>query len=88
MKEKSPRDEAKYLLFVTKQGLVKKTAISEFENIRTSGKISISLRPNDELIAVKKTNGENSILFYGLLHSVDCDFSCTQAVLFPVLSLN
>lgn len=58
----SNEDEAKYLLFVTKQGLVKKTAISEFENIRTSGKISISLRPNDELIAVKKTNGENSIL--------------------------
>lgn len=55
-------EAAKYLLFVTKQGLVKKTAISEFENIRTSGKISISLRPNDELIAVKKTTGDNYIL--------------------------
>lgn len=55
-------DETKYLLFVTKQGLVKKTAINEFENIRTSGKICISLRPNDELIAVKKTNGDNYIL--------------------------
>ena len=31
--------------------------------------------------------GENSILFYGLLHSVDCDFSCTQALRFPGLSL-
>jgi len=58
----SPDDEAKYLLFATKKGLVKKTAISEFENIRTSGKISISLRDSDELIAVKKTNGENYIL--------------------------
>lgn len=58
----SNEDEAKYLLFVTKQGLVKKTAISEFENIRTSGKISISLKPNDELIAVKKTTGNNYIL--------------------------
>lgn len=58
----SNEDEAKYLLFVTKQGLVKKTAISEFENIRTSGKISISLKPNDELIAVKKTTGDNYIL--------------------------
>lgn len=58
----SPEDEAKYLLFATKKGLVKKTAISEFENIRTSGKISISLKDSDELIAVKKTNGENYIL--------------------------
>ena len=58
----SPSEESKYLLFTTKQGLVKKTAISEFENIRTSGKISISLKPNDELIAVKKTNGNNYIL--------------------------
>lgn len=58
----SNEDEAKYLLFVTKQGLVKKTAICEFENIRTSGKISINLKPNDELIAVKKTNGDNYIL--------------------------
>lgn len=58
----SPNDNAKYLLFTTKKGLVKKTAISEFENIRTSGKISINLRDSDELIAVKKTNGENYIL--------------------------
>lgn len=58
----SPDDEAKYLLFATKKGLVKKTAINEFENIRTSGKISINLKDSDELIAVKKTNGENYIL--------------------------
>jgi len=58
----SSNEESKYLLFVTKDGIVKKTAISEFENIRTSGKISINLRDNDELIAVKKTTGENYIL--------------------------
>ncbi len=58
----SPEEATKYLLFVTKKGLVKKTSINEFENIRTTGKISISLRPSDELIAVKKTTGENSIL--------------------------
>lgn len=58
----SPNEEAKYLLFTTNKGLVKKTAITEFENIRTSGKISISLRESDELIAVKKTTGENYIL--------------------------
>ena len=52
----------KYLLFATKKGIVKRTAISEFDNIRTSGKICISLRDNDELIEVKKTTGENLVL--------------------------
>ncbi len=58
----SPDERAKFLLFATKKGLVKKTAISEFENIRTSGKICISLKESDELIAVKKTNGDNYVL--------------------------
>lgn len=61
----SKEEQAKYLLFVTKKGLVKKTAISEFENIRMSGKISISLRETDELIAVKKTSGNDYILLGG-----------------------
>ncbi len=51
-----------YLLFVTKKGLVKKTKIEEFERIRNTGKICINLKENDELIAVKKTSGENHIL--------------------------
>lgn len=55
-------DEAKYLLFATKQGIVKRTNIAEFENIRTNGKICISLRPSDELISVQKTTGEDMIL--------------------------
>ena len=58
----SSKEDTKYLLFVTKQGLVKKTAIEEFSNIRTSGKICINLKENDELIAVKRTNGNNYIL--------------------------
>ncbi len=52
----------KYLLFATKLGIVKKTKIEEFDNIRTTGKISINLRPNDELIDVRKTTGEDMIL--------------------------
>ena len=52
----------KYLLFATKQGIVKRTLISEFENIRNSGKLSITLRERDELIDVKKTSGENFVL--------------------------
>ena len=55
-------DSSKYLLFATKQGVVKKTLISEFENIRNSGKICISLRDNDELIDVKKTTGSDLVL--------------------------
>ena len=51
----------KYLLFATKQGIVKRTLISEFENIRNSGKLSITLREKDELIDVKKTSGENFV---------------------------
>ncbi len=55
-------DKAKYLFFATKHGVVKKTNISEFDNIRTNGKISINLRPSDELISVKKTTGNDMIL--------------------------
>lgn len=55
-------DECKYLLFATKKGIVKKTLVSEFENIRNSGKICITLRDDDELIDVKKTTGENLVL--------------------------
>ncbi len=52
----------KYLLFVTKNGIVKRTAIEEFDNIRKSGKIAIVLREDDELITVKKTCGKNEIV--------------------------
>ncbi len=58
----SSKEETKFLLFVTKKGLVKKTSIEEFANIRTSGKICINLKENDELIAVKPTNGNHYIL--------------------------
>jgi len=52
----------KNLLFITRNGIVKRTDISEFENIRSNGKISITLRDDDELIAVHKTTGENEII--------------------------
>ena len=55
-------DENKYLVFASKRGFIKKTLISEFENIRNSGKICISLRNNDELIGVKKSTGDNYIM--------------------------
>lgn len=56
--------EGDNLIFVTKAGIVKRTLLEEFKNIRQSGKICITLREDDELIAVKKTNG-NSIVMLG-----------------------
>ena len=55
-------NDYKYLLFGTKNGIVKRTLISEFENIRTNGKLAITLRENDELNSVKKTTGNNTVL--------------------------
>ncbi|MBE6146760.1 MAG: DNA gyrase subunit A [Firmicutes bacterium] len=54
--------EFKYLLFVTKSGLVKRTDLAEFDNIRSSGKIAITLKEDDELISVRKTDGNNEII--------------------------
>lgn len=58
----SREENSKYLLFATEAGVVKKTLISEFDNIRNSGKICISLRENDKLIGVKKTTGNDLVL--------------------------
>ena len=50
------------LTFVTKRGLVKRTAREEFENIRSNGKKAIILREDDELIAVRKTDGTKEVI--------------------------
>lgn len=55
-------DPNKYLIFCTKCGVVKRTELSEFDNIRNSGKIAIILKENDELLEVKKTTGADEIL--------------------------
>jgi DNA gyrase subunit A len=55
-------DENKYFVFCTQKGLVKRTSIEDFNNIRTTGKIAITLKDDDQLISVKKTNGDNEIL--------------------------
>ena len=54
--------DTKYLMFATRNGVIKRTDISEFDNIRKSGKIAIVLKENDELISVKKTCGKNEIV--------------------------
>ncbi|MFR6100197.1 MAG: DNA gyrase subunit A [Longibaculum sp.] len=57
-------DEEKelYLFFVTLNGLVKKTSLEEFKNIRQSGKIAITLKDEDQLVAVKLTTNDEEIL--------------------------
>ena len=52
----------KYFIFGTKDGVIKRTLISEFDNIRQSGKIAINLRDGDELNSVKKSTGEDFVL--------------------------
>ena len=58
----STSDNINYLAFATKNGIVKRTPISEFENIRNSGKIAITLKEDDELLAVKPTSGSEMIM--------------------------
>ena len=57
----SKEEENKYLVFVTKNGLIKRCEISEFENIRKTGKMAITLKEDDELISVMKTDGNKFI---------------------------
>ena len=54
-------EEDMYLFMATKKGIVKKTAIKDYANIRKTGILSITLREDDELIEVKITNNENHI---------------------------
>ena len=59
---KQDYDNVKYLMFSTKNGIVKRTAIEEFDSIRKSGKIAIVLKEDDELISVRSTCGKNEIV--------------------------
>ena len=55
-------DENKFLFFVTKNGVVKRTPVSEYKNIRVTGIIALNLREDDELISVKVTDGTKQVL--------------------------
>ena len=54
--------EQDYLVMVTQRGIVKKSALSEYANIRQNGLIAIALREGDRLISVMRTNGEDTII--------------------------
>ena len=58
-----PRDPAGgYLVMATRQGVIKKTPVEEFDNIRKGGIIALGLREGDELIAVEFSRGEDEFL--------------------------
>ncbi|MBQ7454963.1 MAG: DNA gyrase subunit A, partial [Clostridia bacterium] len=58
-----PRElEGKYLMMATRDGLIKKTPLDEFANLRKSGLIAIILRDEDELVSVELTDGESELL--------------------------
>jgi len=52
----------KYLVMVTKQGVIKKTPLEDFKNVRRSGLIAITLKKGDALWAVRKTTGKDEII--------------------------
>lgn len=55
-------DDNKYLFFATKQGIVKKTPIEDYINIRKGGLIAVNLREDDTLIDVKLTDGNEEVI--------------------------
>ncbi|MBR0137205.1 MAG: DNA gyrase subunit A [Erysipelotrichaceae bacterium] len=61
----NPELEHKFMFFVTKKGLVKRTEMSEFLLIRQTGKIAISLKEDDELFGAMLTNGNDEVIIAG-----------------------
>lgn len=53
--------ENEYVVMVTRAGIIKKTSLSEFKNVRAAGVVAISTDDGDELVSAKLTNGKNDI---------------------------
>ena len=59
----APKETAgKYLFFTTRRGMVKKTALDEYSNVRSNGLIAINLEEGDELVGVRITDGNQQIV--------------------------
>ena len=54
--------EGKYLLFATRNGLIKKTSLTEYNSARKTGLLAITLKDDDELIDVRLTDGEDNVV--------------------------
>lgn len=62
---KTEEEDSKFLFFVTKNGIVKRTPVEEFDSIMRNGKRAIILKEDDELAYVRATNGHNEIIIAG-----------------------
>ena len=70
-------EENEYLIMVTKTGTVKKTRVTDFENINKNGLIAVNLKDGDELITVKKVTDEDDILLFTKFGQ-SCRFKATD----------
>ena len=70
-------EENEYLFMVTKTGTVKKTRVTDFENINKNGLIAVNLKDGDELITVKKVTDEDDILLFTKFGQ-SCRFKATD----------
>ncbi len=85
-------EEGKYLFMATKNGLVKKTSIREYANVKKSGLVAINLRDSDELIEVKYTDDDQDIFLitkYGMcIRFKETDVRATGRVSMGVIGMN
>ena len=81
-----------YLFMATLHGIVKKTKLSEYANIRKSGLNAISLRDDDVLIEVKKTDGNEEIMLFTeqgrCIRFKESDVRCTGRTTMGVIGMN
>lgn len=84
--------EGEYLFMATKNGIVKKTPICEYANVRKTGLAAINLRDDDELIEVKKTDNNKDIILvtkYGqCIRFHETDVRSTGRVSMGVIGMN
>jgi DNA gyrase subunit A len=85
-------DEDRNLFMVTRKGIIKKTALKEFSNIRKNGLIAINLRDDDELIEVKSTDAKTEAFLvtkYGMcIRFKETDVRCTGRDTMGVIGMN
>lgn len=89
---KSFAEDDRYLFMVTRSGIVKKTKLTEFSNVRKNGLIAISLREDDELIEVKQAKAEEDIFIitkYGMcIRFKESDVRATGRSAMGVIGMN
>ena len=85
-------DEGKYLFMATRNGLVKKTSILEYANVKKTGLLAINLRDNDELIEVKYTDNYQDVFLitkFGMcIRFHETDVRATGRVSMGVIGMN